>query len=433
MKEMDIPTSIIEILNVLYKNNYEAYVVGGAIRDYILGIIPKDYDIATSATISQMYDAFINYKVIQTGIKHDTITILLDDMNIEITSYRGENKTLKSDLLLRDFTIDSLVYSPKTGIIDYYNGINDINNKIIRINGNDDSRFIEDPLRILRAIRLSSMLDFNIDEETKKFMFDDSKLLNNIAKERINDEFSKILLSSKPSIYIREYFDIITTFIPELTKLKGFNQNNPWHVYDCLEHTLMVLDNVDNNIVMRLSALFHDSGKPYTYTEDVNHIGHFYDHYKVSIDISKKVLKRLKYSNEIIDRVVHLINYHDYPLTLTKKSIKKLLNYFGEKDIYNLLALKRADNLAQNPKYFSRMANIEEARIIIDEIINEHDCFSLKDLKINGYDLTKIDITDGKDIGFILKELLSLVINESIENDYNILIEKAKDIKKKMI
>jgi tRNA nucleotidyltransferase (CCA-adding enzyme) len=354
-------------------------------------------------------------------------------MNIEITSYRGENKTLKSDLLLRDFTIDSLAYSPKTGIIDYYNGINDINNKIIRINGNDDSRFTEDPLRILRAIRLSSELNFDIDKSTKEYMLKDAYLLNDIAKERINDEFSKILLSSKPSAYIREYFDIITTFIPELAPLEGFNQNNPWHIYDCLEHTLIVLDNVDNNIVMRLSALFHDSGKPHTYTEDVNHIGHFYDHYKVSIDISKKVLKRLKYSNEIIDRVVHLINYHDYPLTLTKKSIKKLLNYFGEKDIYNLLALKRADNLGQNPEYYSRMTNIEEARKIIDEIIHEHGCFSLKDLKINGKDLITVGITDGKDIGFILNELLSLVVDESITNNYEVLIEKAKDIKKKMI
>jgi tRNA nucleotidyltransferase (CCA-adding enzyme) len=431
MMNIDLPNQVNEILNVLHKNNYEAYVVGGAIRDYILGIPIKDYDIATSANVSEMHIIFDSFKVIQTGLKHDTITILIDNMNIEITTYRDASKTLKGDLLLRDFTINTLAYSPKIGIIDYCNGMSDINNKIIRINGNDDGRFIEDPLRILRAIRLSSTLNFNIDDVTKDYMFRDATLLNNVAVERINDEFSKILVSIKAKYYIREYFDIITVFIPELAPLKGFPQNNPWHVYDCLEHTLVVLDNVDNNIVMRLAALFHDSGKPATYTEDVNHIGHFYDHYKVSMEISKKVLRRLKYSNDIIDRVVHLINYHDYPLTLTKKSMKKLLNYFGEKDIYNLFALKRADNLGQNPDCFSKMPSMDEALKIINDIINEQECFSPKNLKIDGKDLIEIGITDGKEIGYILGELLNLVVDESIVNEKDSLIEKAKELSKR--
>jgi tRNA nucleotidyltransferase (CCA-adding enzyme) len=428
---IDIPDQVTKILDILYKNNYEAYIVGGAIRDYMLGIIQKNYDIATNATVSEMHAIFDGFKVIQTNLKHDTLIILIDDMNIELTTYRDIFKTLKGDLLLRDFTINSLAYSPKTDIIDYCNSIDDINNKIIRINGNDDGRFIEDPLRILRAIRLSSTLNFNIDDVTKNYMFRDATLLNNISVERINDEFSKILVSAKAKDYIREYFDIITVFIPELAPLKGFSQNNPWHVYDCLEHTLVVLDNVDNNIVMRLSALFHDSGKPATYTEDVNHIGHFYDHYKVSMEICKKVLRRLKYSNDIIDRVVHLINYHDYPLTLTKKSIKKLLNYFGEKDIYNLLALKRADNLGQNPDCFSKMPSIDDAENIINDIINEQECFSQKNLKIDGKDLIKIGITDGKEIGYILKELLNLVVDESSVNEKDTLIEKAKELSKR--
>ena len=430
MKKIDLPHTIVKVLSILNNAGYEGYVVGGAIRDSFLNIEPTDFDIATNASIEEMQSLFNNLKVTNKELKHNTLLLCFSDMNIEITSYRDKEKTLKGDLLLRDFTINSLAYSKETGIIDYNNGIEDIKNKTIRLNGNDDSRFIEDPIRILRAIRLSGMLKFDIDKKTINYMFANAHLINDMSKERINDEFTKILLLDKPSLYLRKYFDIFTSFIPELEPLKGFDQNTPYHIYDCLEHTLVVVDNVEKDKVLRLAALFHDSGKPHSYTEDENGIGHFYGHYKISVDIAKKVLTRLKYDNNNIKKVLKLIKFHDYPLTLSEKSLKKLIHKFGQSEIYILLELKKADNLGQNPNYRNRLNEIEEARLMIEKIIIGDNCFSIKDLKINGKDLIKIGIKEGKEIGYILNQLLNLVINNEISNNYDDLIEKAIELKK---
>ncbi|MDD3304880.1 MAG: CCA tRNA nucleotidyltransferase [Bacilli bacterium] len=428
MKEINVPNQVVKVLNTLENAGYEGYLVGGAIRDNYLNIKCDDYDIASSATVEEVYNLFANYKIIKTSLKHETVSLILDNLKIEITTYRDAEHTLTGDLFLRDFTIDSLAYSLKEGIIDYYNGVDDLNNKTIRINGDNNSRFIEDPVRILRAIRLSATLDFDIEPRTKNYILNDANLLKNVSVERIQYEFTKLLLSSNPSNYIREYFSALTVFMPELEPLKGFDQNNPHHIYDCLEHTLKVLDNVDVNIILRLSALFHDTGKPYSYTIDKNNIGHFYGHYKISAEITLKILRRLKYSNDIIDRVINLINFHDYPLSLTKKSVRKLLNRFGPKDINNLLALKKADTLGQSPDYWGRLKEIEEVGKIIDEIIGENDCFSLKDLKINGNDLMLLGITDGKTIGYILNQLLDLVIEEKLENNRELLLKMANTL-----
>lgn len=428
MKEINVPNQVVKVLNTLENAGYGGYLVGGAIRDNYLNIKCDDYDIASSATVEEVYNLFANYKIIKTSLKHETVSLILDNLKIEITTYRDAEHTLTGDLFLRDFTIDSLAYSLKEGIIDYYNGVDDLNNKTIRINGDNNSRFIEDPVRILRAIRLSATLDFDIEPRTKNYILNDANLLKNVSVERIQYEFTKLLLSSNPSNYIREYFSALTVFMPELEPLKGFDQNNPHHIYDCLEHTLKVLDNVDVNIILRLSALFHDTGKPYSYTIDKNNIGHFYGHYKISAEITLKILRRLKYSNDIIDRVINLINFHDYPLSLTKKSVRKLLNRFGPKDINNLLALKKADTLGQSPDYWGRLKEIEEVGKIIDEIIGENDCFSLKDLKINGNDLMLLGITDGKTIGYILNQLLDLVIEEKLENNRELLLKMANTL-----
>ncbi|MDD2203289.1 MAG: CCA tRNA nucleotidyltransferase [Bacilli bacterium] len=428
MKEINVPNQVVKVLNTLENAGYGGYLVGGAIRDNYLNIKCDDYDIASSATVEEVYNLFANYKIIKTSLKHETVSLILDNLKIEITTYRDAEHTLTGDLFLRDFTIDSLAYSLKEGIIDYYNGVDDLNNKTIRINGDNNSRFIEDPVRILRAIRLSATLDFDIEPRTKNYILNDANLLKNVSVERIQYEFTKLLLSSNPSNYIREYFSALTVFMPELEPLKGFDQNNPHHIYDCLEHTLKVLDNVDVNIILRLSALFHDTGKPYSYTIDKNNIGHFYGHYKISDEITLKILRRLKYSNDIIDRVINLINFHDYPLSLTKKSVRKLLNRFGPKDINNLLALKKADTLGQSPDYWGRLKEIEEVGKIIDEIIGENDCFSLKDLKINGNDLMLLGITDGKTIGYILNQLLDLVIEEKLENNRELLLKMANTL-----
>lgn len=428
MNNFNLPIKIVEILNLIADSGYEGVVVGGAVRDMIMGKIPTDYDIATNAGVEQMEKLFNNYKMIKTGLKHGTVTLHVDDMDIEITTFRDKDVTLRGDLLLRDFTINSIAYSLKKGLIDYYNGFDDIKNKIIRINGDDDSRFREDPLRILRAIRLSAALKFEIDTLTEQCMFNDMNLLDNVSFERIREELSKLLVTDNCSSYIRRYFDILTVFMPELIIMKGFEQHNPHHIYDCLEHTLKVIDNTPKDLVLRLVALFHDSGKPASFTMDERGIGHFYNHFKISIDIAEAIMQRLKYSNDMIADVSHLIYYHDYPLTLTTKSLKKLLNYFGNKDIERLLAIKRADIMGQNPDYADNLKTVDLASKMINSIISDGDCFSLDRLEVNGKDLISIGIIKGKDIGYVLNQLLELVIKEEIANEHDKLLIKAQEI-----
>jgi tRNA nucleotidyltransferase (CCA-adding enzyme) len=229
---------------------------------------------------------------------------------------------------------------------------------------------------------------------------------------------------------LNEYWNIITVFIPELLPLKDFKQNNPHHLYDCLNHTLRVIDNTEQNIVLRLAALFHDSGKPKTYSEDENHVGHFYGHPLVSKEIAKKVLRRLKYSNNIIGEVSHLVEFHDYPITLNEKSIKKMLNYIGIDSMDALFKLKRADILGQGVFKEQNLVNIELAQKMIDEVIKTGKCFSLKQLNINGGDLISIGIKEGEKIRLILNELLNLVLIEELPNNHDKLIEKAIEMAK---
>lgn len=426
MKNYKFPPQIASALELLEKAGFEAVVVGGAVRDFFLDRKPHDFDLATNATVEQMSKVFKDFKVIETGIKHGTLTIHIDHFPIEITSYRGQTNTLKEDLYLRDFTFNSMALDGNYNLYDFYGGKNDLDNKIVRCN--NENTFINDPLRILRVIRQAAKYGFTIDSNTKELMERDAHLLSNVSKERISSELSQILVSNNPQDSIIENINIFLEVIPELKDLIGFNQNNPHHIYDVFDHTMKVLENTPPNLEIRLAALFHDIGKPKCYSEDEEGVGHFYGHDEASTEMARTILKRLKYDNKTIENVCKLIEFHDYPIYDNEKSLKKLLNKFNNNDLIDaLFILKGADILGQNLNYKNNFQELKNANETIKKIIREKEsCFTLKQLKVNGKDLLNIGIKDGKLIGQCLNQLLSDVIEGKVENKKQALLEHIK-------
>ena len=423
-------------INILENAGFEAYIVGGCVRDSVLNKSPKDWDITTNALPNEMLNAFKDYRVIETGIKHGTITVIIKNYSLEITTYRidgtySDNRrpdsvefteNIKEDLCRRDFTINAMAYNPKLGFKDFFSGKEDIENKIIRCVGNPDTRFNEDALRILRALRFASVLSFDIEENTRKSIFLNKGLLKNIAKERIISEFNKILMGESAKKILTEYCEVIEVFIPEIKDMVGFKQNNKHHHLDVWQHTLETINNAEFDATIRLTMFFHDIAKPMTYTEDSNGVGHFYGHPKYSCEIAKKILKRLKYDNKTVETVYLLISYHDYRVKPEKKSIKKLLSKIGEDNFRSLMKVQEADILGQNPLFaYEKLETLKLVNTLFNEIIEENMCFSIKDLNINGNDLIGLGIPKGKVLGEILNNLLEMVMDEKISNDNNIL------------
>ncbi len=414
---MDFKETLKIVLSIFKNNSFEAYLVGGCVRDFLLNKSIHDYDITTSASVDEIINLFKDKaKIIETGLKHGTVTIHINHYSFEITIYKGTS--LKEDLLNRDLTINALAMDMEGNMYDFCKGKEDLKNKIIRVT--NDLVFDKDPIRIIRCIRFSSILNFTIDAHTKKLMLAKKHLLKEVAVERINYEFSKILTSSNAAFYIDEYKEIVFEFMEELKPLVNFEQHNDYHIYDVWHHTLKVIENVSNNLLIRLVALFHDIGKPSTFTLDEKG-GHFYGHHQASKEMASVILKRLKYDNDTITRCLKLIFYHDLYLNENKKSIKKILSKIGEEDIYFLYEIKRADILGQNPKYIERLKSIEKYFEITKEIIKEKDCFSKKDLAINGHDLIEIDYK-GKQIKETLELILQKVIDEELANNKEVIL-----------
>jgi tRNA nucleotidyltransferase (CCA-adding enzyme) len=436
---MEISQGAKKALELLHAAGYEAYLVGGCVRDLIMKIPAHDYDITTSATPEEMKKAFIGYTTIETGIKHGTITFLYNKEPIEITTYRieGEYKDnrhpesvefttkLENDLSRRDFTMNALVYNENEGIIDLFGGQKDIASKTIRAIGVAENRFKEDALRILRAMRFSSQLGFEIEEETKKAMVKCAPLLHNISAERISQELNKLLVGKNVKKVILDCYEILGEILPEIKKIHGFNQYNKYHIYSVLEHTATALENIDPVAHLRLTMLLHDTGKVYTFTRDENGTGHFYGHNKVSADIAKDFLNKYKYDNLTKERVVELVKIHDTPIEMDRIFIKKRLNRLGKDAFFDLLKVKRADNLAQNPEYFW-LDKLDKMENIAREIVEENE-FTLSSLKISGNDLISLGIT-GKKIGEALNLLLNEVIEEKIPNQKEALLKRAAQL-----
>jgi len=439
---INIPKEAQKALEMLNSAGFEAWVVGGIVRNSLMGLEVSDIDITTNALPQQTAQVFSGYHVIETGLKHGTITVMIDNMAVEITTYRTEKSysdgrhpdevsftaSLKEDCARRDFTINALCYNPSAGLIDFYGGVQDIENRLIRCVGDPNERFREDGLRIMRRLRFASVLGFGIEPQTKQAIFENCHLLKNISAERIYVELSKLLCGKNVKHIIMEYTDVLAVIMPEIMPLKGFDQKNHHHIYDVLEHTAVAVENCLPVPQLRLAALLHDFGKPATFTIDEKGVGHFYGHGEVSLDISKNILKRLKVSNEDYNLVTKLVKYHDVLIQPDEKAVRRALNKHGAEFVKMLLLLKRADNKGQNTKDFDRTAEYDTLEAVIDSVILQQQCFSMKDLAVNGNDLASVGIPPSPLTGRILNSLLEMVIEGQIANEKELLLAKAVEI-----
>lgn len=437
--KINIPGGADNIINTLQNRGYEAYVVGGCVRDSILGKQPEDWDITTNALPDATMELFNGiYKVIPTGLKHGTLTLLDEDgSTYEVTTFRidGEysdgrhpdevlfTSSLREDLSRRDFTINAMAYSDKRGLVDYFNGLNDINDKVIRCVGNANERFTEDALRMMRGVRFSAQLGFEIERSTEKAISHSSELIQNVSMERIQQEFNKIIINDPMRINDLWRLGLLKYFFPEYGLCIGVEQNHPYHIYTLDRHLLESMCHIDAQVDLRLTMLLHDICKPETRSTDQHGIDHFYNHGELSSNKAKEILKRMKYDNRTIDKVSELISVHDIEIN-GKKGIRKLLNKIGEGNLRNLLMVKEADMLAQNMELYQEGHNkLEKIRLELDEIIQERNCFALKDLKISGSDLMNIGFKPDKSIGETLKWLLERVIEKPELNEKEKLLD----------
>ena len=438
---MEIPRSVEYILSHLEYNGFQGYLIGGSTRDIFSYKCPKDYDICTDATPEQVKSLFL--KSYDTGIKHGTVTIILKNENYEITTMRKEgaykdNRSpeevfytdkLEEDVARRDFTMNSIAIDVNRNVYDYYGGLKDIENKIIRCVGNSDDRFNEDSLRMMRAIRLSTQHKFTIEENTFKSIVRNAYLIQMISKERIRDELCKILISNNPSYGIRllQETGLLQYIIPELCKCVGFEQHNHNHDKDVFEHILSVVDNTPPILNIRLSALLHDIAKPMCFTLDENNIGHFYYHHIEGEKLTEEILTRLKFDNKTINDVKILVREHMFSFNEESKIktsvIKKFINRVGIDNLENLFCLRIADIKGSKNKDQSKIDNVTFLIGECHRIIAEKQPLTVKDLKINGHDLMELGIKQGSMMGEILNGLLEKVLENFELNNKDVLLE----------
>ena len=441
-----IPTQAAEIIKTLSSHGYEAYAVGGCIRDSILGKTPSDWDITTSARPEQVKALFA--KTIDTGIKHGTVTVMMDKTGYEVTTYRIDGlyedhrrpndvtftTSLREDLMRRDFTINAMAYNDTDGLIDLFGGMDDLQNRVIRCVGNARDRFEEDALRMLRAVRFAGQLHFRIESSTREAIIACHNNLKDVSAERIQMELLKLLISDHPEVFREAYATGLTSvFLPEFDRMMDTGQKNPHHCYSVGEHTLHAVCMIEPNPVLRLTMLLHDVGKPATKTTDQYGIDHFYNHYKVGAEMSKEILKRLKFDNKTIQVVCQLISHHDIrfknPKTSGQRHVRKVMHSIGPNLFPYLLKVMEADVRSQSDYYQAeKLSILKETWESYEEILKKQDCLSLKDLKINGNQLKALGIREGKTIGAILKTLLSMVLEHPELNEYSYLKELALKI-----
>lgn len=444
---MDMPKNVDIAINLLQSAGFEAYAVGGCVRDSLLGKTPNDWDITTSAKPENMKSVFADFHCIDTGIKHGTVTVVIDGEPLEITTFRldGEyednrhpksvtfTSNLGADLGRRDFTVNAMAYSKMTGTIDLFGGQNDLKNKIIRCVGDPDRRFNEDALRILRALRFASALDFEIEEKTAQSLLKNRALLGNISEERIAKELLKLVCGKGAKRILTDFAPVLFEILPELQPMYKNSHDNPHHCYDIYEHTLIAVESIDPEPTLRFAMLLHDCGKPAVKKFDENGVAHFYGHQRISAEISAQILARLKVSNKFRDEILFLVSNHDrWELYENTEKMPRYLSKFGLDGVLNLLKVMRADVLAQSPEYRYRLDQIADAEEIAKNLAAQKPCLSLSELQINGRTLMDIGIPQGRKLGAVLAQLLDEVIDGVTKNTQEALTTRAREIYREM-
>lgn len=444
---MDMPKNVDTAINLLQSAGFEAYAVGGCVRDSLLGKTPNDWDITTSAKPEDMKSVFADFHCIDTGIKHGTVTVVIDGEPLEITTFRldGEyednrhpksvtfTSDLGADLGRRDFTVNAMAYSKKTGTVDLFGGQNDLKNKIIRCVGDPDRRFNEDALRILRALRFASALDFEIEEKTAQSLLKNRALLGNISEERIAKELLKLICGKGAKQILTDFAPVLFEILPELQPMYKNSHDNPHHCYDIYEHTLIAVESIDHEPTLRFAMLLHDCGKPAVKKFDENGVAHFYGHQRISAEISAQILARLKVSNKFRDEILFLVSNHDrWELYENTEKMPRYLSKFGLDGVLNLLKVMRADVLAQSPEYRYRLDQIADAEETAKNLAAQKPCLSLSELQINGRTLMDIGIPQGRKLGAVLAQLLDEVIDGVTKNTQEALTTRAREIYSEM-
>ena len=434
---LEIPKNAETILHILENAGYEAYVVGGCVRDSILGRKPDDWDITTSAKPEQVKELF--HRTVDTGLQHGTVTVLMEKEGYEVTTYRVDGEyedgrhpkevtftaSLEEDLKRRDFTINAMAYNPSGGLVDLFGGLEDIDRKIIRCVGDPLERFTEDALRIMRAVRFSAQLGFSIEEETRKALKVLAPNLKHVSAERIQVELVKLLMSPHPD-YLRTAYEagITAEFLPEFDACMETSQNTPHHCYTVGEHILHSLCHVRADRVLRITMLLHDIGKPVVRKTDENGRDHFKTHGNAGEKMAGQILRRLKFDNDTIRKVTRLVKWHDDRPEGTLKSVRRAVNRIGE-DLFPLyLEVQQADMLAQSRyRRGEKQARLDSVRDAYRQIIEEKQCVSLKTLAVTGRDLIENGYRPGREIGEKLEKLLNLVLEDQEKNQKEILLE----------
>lgn len=440
-----LPKKVKYIIDTLMDKGYEAYAVGGCVRDSLLGRTPQDWDITTSAKPEQVKELFRH--TIDTGIQHGTVTVMIDHEGFEVTTYRidGEYEdarhpkevlftaNLLEDLKRRDFTINAMAYNEQNGIVDAFDGIGDLDRGVIRCVGKAQERFTEDALRMLRAIRFAAQLGFEIEAETRDAI---AELAENIAKvsaERIQVELVKLLVSSHPEELKVAYETGLTrVFFPEFDVMMDTPQQNPHHSYNVGEHTIVSLQEIPADKVLRLTMLLHDVAKPVCRTTDEKGIDHFYGHQDKGSEMARAILRRLKFDNDTTDRVCRLVRWHDDNPKISERNMRRAISRIGVEQYPALFAVKRADTMAQSAYgRDEKLAYIAEYERMYQEILDKQQCLTIKDLAVDGKDLIQAGMKPGKELGEVLKKFLEIVLEEPEKNTKEALLQELDAVRTK--
>lgn len=444
-QKISIPVHALKALALLENSGFEAWCVGGCVRDSLLGLAPADWDVTTSALPREVQECFSSFPTIDTGLKHGTVTVLLDGKPLEITTYRSDgdykdhrrpenvafSRNLEDDLSRRDFTINAMAYHPARGLVDKFGGLSDLAGKKLRCVGEPDRRFSEDALRVLRCLRFSSTLGFSVEGSTARAMERQKGLLSYVSRERVREELTKLLLGKNAGKVLREHSAVFFAALPELSPMAGCAQENPYHCYDVWNHTLKAVETVPEDTVPRWAALLHDCGKPAVKTFGADGTAHFYGHIEKSLSLAEEILNGLRFSNCEREAVLTLIKYHGEVYPISEKRLKKLLGKLGETAVFQLFQLSRADLAAQSPQlYEERLARIRESEIQAKEILSREECLTLRDLAVNGGDLLALGVPQGPELGKLLSSLLEEVLGGTLSNQREPLLERARILMK---
>ena len=433
----EIPDGARHILQTLNSAGYEAYLVGGCVRDLLRGVEPHDWDICTSACPEETERCFAGERIVETGLKHGTVTVLVDGEPYEITTYRTEGPysdsrrpdyvrfvpDLEEDLARRDFTMNAIAMDPQGDLRDPFGGAKDIGSGLIRCVGRPDRRFREDGLRVMRALRFAAVFGYAVEGRTAQAVHENRAMLDRVAAERINAELRKLLVGKGAGDVLRQYPDVFCQFWPQLGPLVALEQNDPWHCWGGWEHTIHALEAAPADVTLRLAMLLHDIGKPACRSTDEKGIDHFYGHPAVSAQLADQMLRALKFDNKTRERVALLVERHDARLRPGSQAVRRWLGRLGPEAFFQLLEVERADNMGQDlEKVRDRLDELGEIGAKAERILTERQCLTRKDLAVDGRDVIAAGVGPGPEVGRILEGALEQVLNGEAPNERSALL-----------